>query len=97
MPVTVSDASEMFSKDVFTNKGYYCGKVSDIELDLSRYKIRALVIEAARNSLLGKVVGGKRGVVIPYNMVQSVGDIVIIKHISEASLPESEAVEETNV
>ena len=88
MPISVKDISEMFAKDVFTNRGFYCGKVSDMEFDLSRYKVRSLVVEAARGSMLGKMVAGKKGVVIPYGMVQSVGDVVIIKHISEAAFPE---------
>ncbi|MEM5808124.1 MAG: PRC-barrel domain-containing protein, partial [Candidatus Aenigmatarchaeota archaeon] len=66
MTVSIKDISEMFAKDVFTNKGFYCGKVSDMEFDLSRYKVRALVVEAARGSFLGKIVAGKKGVVIPY-------------------------------
>ncbi|MBI1978814.1 MAG: PRC-barrel domain-containing protein [Candidatus Aenigmarchaeota archaeon] len=94
MPILVKDISDMFAKDVFTNRGFYCGKVSDMEFDLSRYKVRSLVVEAARGSLLGKMVAGKKGVVVPYNMVQSVGDVVIIKHISEAAFPE-EAPEES--
>ena len=93
MPVSVKDISDMFAKDVFTNKGFYCGKVNDMEFDLSRYKVRSIVIEAARGSMLGKMVAGKKGGVIPYNMGQSVGDVVIIKHITEAAFPE-EAPEE---
>jgi len=93
MPVTVKNIADLFGKDVFTGKGVYTGKVSDIEFDLARFKIRALIIEAAREGFLGKTVGGKKGVIIPYPLVQAVGDIVIIKHIStpEASeLPEEE-------
>ncbi len=93
MPITVKDVADMFSKDVFTNKGFYCGKVSDMEFDLSRFKIRSLVIEAAKGSLIGQMVGGKKGVIIPYPMVQAVGDIVIIKHISGTTLPEETAEE----
>lgn len=93
MPVTVKDIGEMFNKDVFTNKGFYCGKVNDLEFDLSRFKIRALVISADKNSVLGKMVGGKKGVIIPYPMVQAVGDVVIIKHISGTSLPEETSEE----
>ncbi len=89
MPINVKDVADMFSKDVFTNKGFYCGKVSDIEVDLSRYKIRALVLEAAKGSILGQMVGGKKGVVIPYPMVQAVGDIVIIKHMTGGVLEET--------
>lgn len=81
MPVTVKDIADMFGKDVFTSKGVYCGKVSDLEFDLSKFKIRALVIEASRDGALGKVVGGRKGVIVPYPAVQAVGDIVIIKHV----------------
>jgi len=94
MPISVKDVSEIFAKDVFTNRGFYCGKVSDMEFDLSRYKVRSIVVEAARGSLLGKMVAGKKGVVVPYNMVQSVGDVVIIKHITEAAFPEEPVPEE---
>lgn len=87
MPITVKEVSEVFGKDVFTDKGYYCGKVNDVELDLSRFKVRSLVIAAARGSFLGNMVGGKKGVIVPFPMVQSVGDVVLIKHIT-TPLPE---------
>jgi len=87
MAITVKDISEMFSKDVFTDRGYYCGKVSDIEFDLSRYKVRSLVISAAKGTFLGKMVGGKKGIIVPYPMVQAIGDVVLIKHIA-TPLPE---------
>jgi sporulation protein YlmC with PRC-barrel domain len=95
MPITVKDVGDMFGKDVFTSKGFYCGKVSDLEFDLSRFKIRSLVIEAAKGGVLGKIVGGKKGIIIPYPMIQAIGDIVIIKHIVSPEVPESgiEAVE----
>lgn len=89
MPINVKDVAEMFGKDVFTGKGFYAGKISDLEFDLGRFKIRSLVIEAAKGSFLGKALGGKRGVVIPYPMVQAIGDVVIIKHI-----PTPEAMED---
>ena len=93
MPITVKDIGDLFGKDVFTTKGFYCGKVSDCEFDLSRFKVRALVIEAARGSSLGKMVGGKKGVIIPYPMVQAIGDIVIIKHIVGSEIPEEAEAE----
>ncbi len=93
MPITVKDVADMFGKDVFTGKGFYCGKVSDLDFDLARFKIRSLVIEAAKGSALGKMVGGKKGVIVPYPMVQAVGDVVIIKHIIGQLAEEGEAVE----
>lgn len=88
MPITVKDVADLFGKDVFTAKGLYCGKVNDCEIDLSRFKVRAIVVEAARGSSLGKMVGGKKGIIIPYPMVQAIGDIVIIKHIVGSELPQ---------
>ena len=93
MTVSVKEVSDMLSKDVFTNKGFYVGKINELEFDLTKYKVRALVGEAAKGSAIGKMVGNKRGVVVPYSMVQSVGDVVIMKHISETSFPE-EGMEE---
>ena len=90
MPITVKNISEMFGKDVFTDKGYYCGKVSDVEFDLSRFKVRAIVIEALKGTFLGRMVSGKKGIIVPYPMIQSIGDVVIIKHIS-GPLEEGEA------
>jgi sporulation protein YlmC with PRC-barrel domain len=94
MPINVKDIADMFNKDVFTGRGMYCGKVSDLEFDLSRFKIRALVIEAARGSFLGKSVGGKKGIIVPYPMVLAIGDVVIIKHIITPEIPDTEATEE---
>ena len=82
MPITVKDIADMFGKDVFTGKALYCGKVSDLEFDLARFKIRSIVIEAAKGSFLGKMVGGKKGIIVPYPMVQAIGDVVLIKHIA---------------
>lgn len=89
MPVTVKDVADLFGKDVFTAKGLYCGKVSDVEVDLGRFKIRSLVIEAAREGFLGRSIGGKKGVIIPYPMVQAIGDIVLVKQISTPDIPEN--------
>jgi sporulation protein YlmC with PRC-barrel domain len=82
MPITVKDISEVLNKDVFTDKGYYCGKISDLEFDISRFKVRSIVIATVKGSFLGDMVGGKKGIIVPYPMVQSIGDVVIIKHIT---------------
>ena len=87
MAIKVSSISETYGKDVFTNKGMFCGKVEDVECDLKRFKIRSLVVKAARESYISRMLGNKKGVIIPFPMVESMGDIIIIKHIS---LPVSE-------
>ena len=90
MSVTVKDLSEMFGKDVFTNKGIYCGKTADIDINLNKFRVHSLVIEAAKGSFLESMVGGKKGVIIPYQMVETIGDVIIIKHIQTPQMPEPE-------
>jgi sporulation protein YlmC with PRC-barrel domain len=93
MAVNVRSFSDMVRKDVFTSKGVYCGKIIDVGMDLERFRVKSLVVDAIRGSFLASIVGDKKGVVIPFSMVQSVGDIVIIKHITPTSV-ESEPEEE---
>jgi sporulation protein YlmC with PRC-barrel domain len=80
--VTTCGYSETVKKDVFTNRGAYCGKISDFGLDLEKFRVKELVIDAVKGSFLSSMVGEKRGVIVPFAMVQTIGDIVIIKHIT---------------
>ena len=82
MAIQIASVSETWMKDVFTDKGLYMGKVEDVECDLKRFKLRSLVIKAIKGSYLSKMLGNKKGLIIPYPMVQAIGDIVLIKHIS---------------
>ena len=93
MVVTVKNLSEVFGKDVFTNRGVFCGRVADIEVSLSKFRINAIVVETGRGSFLADMVGGKKGVVVPYQLVTSVGDVVIIKHITP-TMPEGQQSDE---
>lgn len=80
--VTIKDVTALYGKDVFTTKGQYAGKIEDVEADLNRFRLRAIIVDAARGSFLASMVGGKKGVIIPFQMVQATGDIVLIKHMS---------------
>jgi sporulation protein YlmC with PRC-barrel domain len=86
VPITVKDVKEIFGKDVFTEKGFYCGRISDLEFDLSKFKVKSLVVDISKGSILEKIIGGKKGIIVPYSMVQAIGDIVLIKDIT-GSLP----------
>jgi sporulation protein YlmC with PRC-barrel domain len=86
MGITTSNILDVLNKDVFTTKGFYAGKVKDCEIDLARFKVRALVVESSSESIFGKIAGGKKGVIVPYTLVQAIGDIVIIKHVEAPEL-----------
>ncbi len=81
MTANVKSLSEFTRREVFTSKGSHCGKVADVEIDMERFKVKSIVIDSMRGSFFSNLVGDKRGVVVPYSMVQSIGDIIIIKHI----------------
>lgn len=86
MPVNVKKLSEMFSKDVFTDRGEYCGKIKNVKVDLDKFSMGSIVLRAVKGSYLARILGGKKGVVIPYQFIKAIGDIVIIKHISSESV-----------
>lgn len=90
MAIKIASVSETWMKDVFTDKGQYCGKVEDVECDLKRFKIRSLVVKAAKSSYLGKMLGDKKGLIIPFPMVNAIGDIILVKHISAPVTEEEE-------
>ncbi|MBI4019310.1 MAG: PRC-barrel domain-containing protein [Candidatus Aenigmarchaeota archaeon] len=94
MVANVCNFSETARKDVFTDKGVYYGRVTDISLDLDRFKVKALIVDAVRGSHLASIVGDKKGVVVPYSIVKSVGDIIIIKHVTPVSADREEPAEE---
>ncbi|MBU0952859.1 MAG: PRC-barrel domain-containing protein [Nanoarchaeota archaeon] len=82
MAIQVASVSETWMKDVFTTKGLYCGKVEDVECDLRRFKMKAIVIKAVKGSYLTEMLGGKKGLIVPFPMVDAIGDVILIKHIS---------------
>ncbi len=88
MGITVKNVSEMFGKDVFTNKGVYCGRVSDIKVNMQKFRINSIVLDVVKGSFLSGVIGNKRGIIVPYQYVDSVGDVIIIKHIQTPQIPE---------
>ena len=89
MGIKVASVSDTRQKDVFTDKGLYCGKVEDVECDLKRFKLRSIVIRAEKGSYMGKMLGSKRGLIIPFPMVQAIGDIIIIRHISAPAIEDN--------
>jgi len=74
----ISEISTLFGLKVYTDEGRYVGKVDDVVIDLERRQIRGLAVGDYNKALIdSKAIG----VIIPYRLVKSVGDIVIIKDI----------------
>ena len=67
---------------VFTDSGDYFGDIEETITTTS--KVFGWRVKATRNSFLTKVLGSAKGVIVPHQLVKSVGDIMII---SKAAVP----------
>ena len=74
--------SETFDMKVFTDTGEYFGDIE--ESIITQNKIFGWRVRATKNSFLNKVLGSAKGVIVPHQLVKSIGDIMII---SRAAIP----------
>ena len=74
--------SETFDMKVFTDTGDYFGDVE--EGIVTHTKIFGWKVKSTKNSFLNKVLGSAKGVIVPHQLVKSIGDIMII---SKAAIP----------
>lgn len=86
--VDVKSFSELVRKDVFTEKGVYVGKVMDVGLDMNKFRVRSMVVDAVKGSFMASLIGDKKGVVVPYSVVSSIGDVMLIKHMKPTTIEE---------
>jgi len=78
----VKKVSETYEMKVFTDEGDYFGDVE--EAIVTHNKIHGWRVRATRNSFLSRVLGSAKGVIVPHQLVKSVGDVFII---SKAAVP----------
>ena len=81
--------SETYEMKVFTDSGDYFGDVE--EAILTQNKVFGWRVRATKNSFLNKVLGSAKGVIVPHQLVKSMGDIMIF---SKAAVPSYGPVEE---
>ena len=64
---------ELIGRDVLDEDGHKIGEVDDVDVDFDSEKISAIILHEG-----GHIMGGKEEV-IPFNMVQTVGERVILR------------------
>ncbi len=74
--------SETYDMKVFTDSGEYFGDIE--ESILTQNKVFGWRVKASRNSFLNSVLGSAKGVIVPHQLVKSIGDIMII---SKSAVP----------
>ena len=81
--------SETYDMRVFTDTGEYFGDIE--ESIVTQNKLFGWRVKATKNSFLTKVLGSAKGVIVPHQLVKSIGDIMII---SKAAVPSYSGDEE---
>ena len=81
--------SETYDMKVFTDSGDYFGDVE--ESILTANKVFGWRVRATKNSFLNKILGSAKGVIVPHQLVKSIGDVLII---SKAAVPSYNPEEE---
>lgn len=81
--------SETVDMRVFTDEGDYFGNVE--ESILTKNKVFGWRVKSTKGSFLATVLGSAKGVIVPHQLVKSIGDIMII---SKAAVPSYNPEEE---
>jgi sporulation protein YlmC with PRC-barrel domain len=81
--------SEIYNMRVFTDSGDYFGDVE--EAVLTQTKVQGWRIRATKNSFLAKILGSAKGVIVPHNLVSSIGDVMIISKNAVPAFKDEEA------
>lgn len=68
--------TEMYGMKAFTESGEFFGTVEEVIITQSR--IHGWRISSARNSMLSRVIGNAKGVIVPHNLIKDIGDIIIV-------------------
>src|SRR3989338_19859 len=82
----------VYNMKVFTDQGDYFGEVE--EAIISSKKLHSWKIRSTSNSLITKIVGNAKGVIVPHNLVKSIADIMIVSY---AAVPGMEKMEQQDL
>lgn len=86
--VMISEISTLFGLRVYTDEGRYVGKVEDVVIDLNGRYVKGLALGDYNKVLIDS---RAPGVIIPYRLVKSVGDIVLVKDVFKFSKEKTKA------
>lgn len=84
--------SSAYDMKVFTDSGDYFGDVE--EAILTQTKVFGWRVRSTKNSFLNKVLGSAKGVIVPHQLVKSIGDVMIISKAAVPSYAPEEGKEE---
>lgn len=75
-----TQVTEVIGLSVYTDRAVFVGDVDDVVIDLDAKKIKALALGNLNLDIVD--IKGYKGLQIPYRMIRSIGDIILIRHMS---------------
>lgn len=72
------EITALIDHDVYSASGTFIGQVEDLKLDLDTEAVTGLALGNINEELFRDYVADRRGIIVPYRWVRSVGDIVIV-------------------
>ena len=88
----MKQVSETYDMKVFTDTGDYFGDIE--ESIVTQNKVFGWRVRSTKNSFLNKVLGSAKGVIVPHQLVKSIGDIMIISKAAVPSYSQDEDAED---
>ena len=74
--------TEMFDRKVYTEKSVFVGEVVDVLIDVESKKMESIVVGKLNQQLVD--IKNYKGLKIPFRIIRSIGDIVLIRHLPGA-------------
>ncbi len=87
----VKNVTEIYDMSVYTDEGAFFGIVE--EGVLVDNKVSGWKIKSTKGSVLSKMLGGAKGVIVPHQLVKSIDNIMIISRNAVPSVDEEDGAQ----
>jgi sporulation protein YlmC with PRC-barrel domain len=87
MDAPTQEITALVGREVYSNNGVFVGEVEDVRLDLDGVQVTGIAVHRTNKELFGDRTAGKNGVIVPYDWVQAVGDVVLVSDVIERIKP----------
>ena len=74
-----SQITDVLGLSVYTDRAVFVGDVDDVVIDLDRKTVRALALGNLNMDIID--IKGYKGLQIPFRMIRSIGDVILIRHM----------------
>lgn len=74
-----SQITDVLGLSVYTDRAVFVGDVDDVVIDLDRKTVKALALGNLNMDIID--IKGYKGLQIPFRMIRSVGDVILVRHM----------------